>query len=480
LLAAISVFYFAGTALRARSSPFWHDEIYTVLLSRLDLPHMWAAIRAGIDPTPPLADILVRAVNAVWGEGNIVSRLPAMVGFWIFCVCLFAFVRRRLGIGYGLAALLLPISTGAYTYAIQARCYGIVLGCCGLALFSWQSATDGRRRKLALSMLALSLAAALFSHFYGVLLFVPLAGAEFWRAVRRGKPDVAVWAALFAGGVIGLALVYPLVAGANRFMGHPWAKPQLQGLMGFYPTELQPLLTVIVAFLVLAAVWRLVGGKIAPGFDASGPVPGYEIAAAVLLVSLPVIGFAMALLVTHMFAGRYFISAIAGPVLLAVMMIAIWTRGSRAAGLLLCAAAAVPAAWLMSHHLPNREVVDLEPLLRDAIAAGPVIMDDGINFLEEWYYLPPEMKSRLSYVSDPDSDARWVGHDTVDVGMRGLRKWFGVPVLDYADLRARGSFRIYHNASGPVWLPNRLLEDGARLEVLQTSGDRSILRVSTR
>ena len=37
---------------------------------------------------------------------------------------------------------------------------------------------------------------------------------------------------------------------------------------------------------------------------------------------------------------------------------------------------------------------------------------------------------------------------------------------------------IFCNASGPVWLPNRLLADGARIELLQLSGDRAVLKAS--
>lgn len=449
------------------------------MLARLDVVRMWAAVRDGVETTPPLADILVRAVNSLWGEGNIVSRIPAMIGFWTLCLCLFAFVRRRLDIAYAFAALLLPFSTGAYMYATEARCYGMLLGFCGVALVCWQSAAEGRRRAFAIPILALSLSAAIASHYYAFLLLLPLGGAELWRTARRKQFDWPVWAALCTAAIVGCGLCYAVMAGTWRFRAHPWATPQVQGLLGFYPSELQTLVTVFIAFLILTAGWWIFRGEGGFRLATVWQVPEHEVVMGVLFLMLPVAGFALAKVVTHMFTDRYFISAIIGAVVLSAFMAAIWTRGNRMVGVLLLLAATPPAAFEMAHHLPVRPVVDTEPLLRQALEQGPVIMDDGIHFFEEWYYLPANLKSRISYVADTELDAKWVGHDTVDVGMLELRKWYGMPILDYADVNVPGkTFRIYHNANGPVWLTNQLLHDGAHLEMLQSISDRSVLNAT--
>jgi len=477
LLCGFSVFFLVGTALRARSSPFWHDELYTILLARLDLGSMRTAIQDGVEPSPPFADILVRIVNSLWGEGNIVSRIPAIAGFWIFCLCLFTFVRRRLDISYAFAAMILPLSTGAYDYATQARCYGIILGLCGLALVSWQTATEGRRRAGALFLLAFCLAAALYSHYYAILLVAPLAGGQLWRDWRRKKVDWPVWAALSGGEAAGLILCYPLLSGARRFVAHGWAKPTLYGLLLYYPEELQKMLVVAIAFLILGAVWWLLRRK-----DASWTgirdcaVPDHEITAAGLFLLLPAAGFVIAVFVTNMFHPRYFISAIAGVVLTGVLLAAIWSRCSRPIGILLLLAA-TPGLSLVIHHRPVTPVIDDDPLLRGAIEQGPIIMDDGQPFLKQWYYLPASMKSRVEYVADPQSEVRWTETDVTDLGMLSLKKWFGLPILDYEkDVATPGkTVRIYHNSSGSTWLLNRLLADGAKIEVQQTAGDRAVL-----
>ena len=479
VLAAVTLCYFVGTAFRARSSPFWHDEIYTLLLSHLDMGRMWVALKQGLDSSPPLADILVKAVGAVWGEGNIVSRIPAMVGFWVFSVCLYSFVRRRLHVAYAFAALLLPLSTGAYAYAIQARCYGILLGFCGLSLVAWQAAVEGRRRWLALPVLAFSLAAALVSHFYGILLLFPYSGAELWRNAKQRKVDWPMWAALCAGGAVGLGICWPLIVATRIYRGHPWAIPSFRGLAEYYPNELQQLFTAAVIFRVLAGAWMAFRGKSSWNFISVPKLPDHELVAAVLFVVLPAVGLVSAILVTRMFADRYFISAIAGVVLLVVFTAGAMSRGSGIVGLLMLAACSVPSAWFLWHHLPYQPVINYDPLLSEAIAQGPVVFDDGLRFLEQWYYLSPEQKALVSYVADPEGDAKWVGHDTVDVGMRMLHTWFGVPGFDYASVHQPGkTFRLYHNAAGPSWLLNQLLADGAKMEVLANKGDRSVLRVT--
>jgi hypothetical protein len=479
VLATLTVLYFAGTALRARNSPFWHDEIYSLLLSHLDLGHMWTALKEGLDSSPPMADLLIKAAGALWGEGNIVSRLPAMVGFWVFSLGLFSFVRRRLSIGYAFTALLLPLSTGAFVYAIQARCYGIILGFCGLSLVSWQAAAEGRRRALALPVLAISLAGALVSHFYAVLLLLPYGGAELWRTARRRQIDWPMWGALCIGGGVGLAICYPLIVATRVYRGHPWAVPHFRGLAEFYPTELQPLLTAAIVFLVLGAAWMMFRGRASLNLATMPKLPEHEVVAAVLFILIPAVGLVSALLVTRMFSDRYFISAIAGVVILLLFVAGAMSRGSGMVGLLMLLSCAVPATWLLAHHLPGQAVINYDPLLPAAIQQGPLVFDDGVRFLEQWYYLPPEQKPLVSYISDPGFDAKWIGHDTVDVGMRMLHRWFGVPAFDYASVHQPGkTFRIYHNGSGPSWLVNQLLADGAKVEVLANSGDRSVLRVT--
>jgi ABC-type Co2+ transport system permease subunit len=101
--------------------------------------------------------VLVHGAITALGLDEVTARLPAIVGFWAFCLCLYEFVRRRKGVVFGFVALLLPVVTEAYTYALDARAYGPLLGFCGIALVAWQAAAEDRRRVPALAVLMVSM-----------------------------------------------------------------------------------------------------------------------------------------------------------------------------------------------------------------------------------------------------------------------------------------------------------------------------------
>jgi 4-amino-4-deoxy-L-arabinose transferase-like glycosyltransferase len=116
----LTVIYAAGAMLHARGKPFRYDEVFTVMAAA---PHnvadSWKAAQK-LDSAPPLTHLLTHFAVAWFGQNEISARLPEIAGFWIFCLSLFWFVRHRLGIFYGLAALLIPLSTQAYDYANEA------------------------------------------------------------------------------------------------------------------------------------------------------------------------------------------------------------------------------------------------------------------------------------------------------------------------------------------------------------------------
>src|ERR1700677_4217911 len=138
ICAIVSLLYFADLFLKASRKCFWYDELFTVYLCRLaDFKHTWAAVMQGGDYNPPVLYLLTRGAERVFGEGLIATRLPEMVGVWLFGICLYLFVSRRVGRLSGLIAALLPFFTDVQAYAYDARPHGITLAWTGLALVSW-------------------------------------------------------------------------------------------------------------------------------------------------------------------------------------------------------------------------------------------------------------------------------------------------------------------------------------------------------
>jgi hypothetical protein len=145
----------------------------------------------GGDQHPPLFYVLHGAFLHTFGESALALRAPAILGFWLMSIALYAFASHRTSPAYGLVAMCLPLITEAQSFAYDARGYALSLGFGALALLCWQRAAGGRARPIALVGLACSLAAAVGSHYYSILLLAPIAIAEAVRSNRTRRFDVA-------------------------------------------------------------------------------------------------------------------------------------------------------------------------------------------------------------------------------------------------------------------------------------------------
>ena len=146
---AFGAIYGIATFVVAARRPLWNDELYTYHFARVpDLADLWRALQTGADQSPPLAYLLTRASLDLFGTSAVAIRLPEVVGFFVFSVCMYVFVARRTNELYGVIAMLLPSLTAAYYYASEARAYALVLAFGALALVCWQLATEGVRRRI--------------------------------------------------------------------------------------------------------------------------------------------------------------------------------------------------------------------------------------------------------------------------------------------------------------------------------------------
>src|SRR5262249_19357370 len=276
--------------------------------------------------------LLTRAARA-FGDGPVATRMPAIIGFWVMLLCLYRFVGRRCGPLYGWAALLLPLATWAYPYAYEARPYCVGIGLVGVALVCWQSATEGDRRPLALAGLALSLTAALCSHYYAVLLFAPLFFGEFVRTRARRRFDPWTVLALVIA-LLPLVVLVPLSAQGRQFASTHHEQPRWPLLHDFYVDLLGRSVLPLLALLVVTALYLRTGPtrRTAGGDEVEGQPPLYEIAVVVGLMLLPLLGTAIAKLGGGAFGHRYALSAVAGVTILLVYVAHRLTRGSLVLG----------------------------------------------------------------------------------------------------------------------------------------------------
>lgn len=420
----ISALYFADTLLRASLKTFWFDEIITVLLCRLpNFGATWAAVLHGVDFNPPLFYVATRAGQFFTGDGLIASRLPGIIGFWIFCICIYIFVRRRLGPLQSCVAALFPLFTLAHTYSYEARPQGMVLGWCGLMLVCWQRAREGRNFSLWTLGLFISSLGALLTHVYTVYLFVPFVAVEALGLLGKWRPH--------SGALIALLSAPPCVAPLYLEMMHHYRAVTSLGGLRIHPYEViqhylvamfGPALVLLLIFLLLLAIERTRPELVdSPTLPAARLLPE-EIWLAALLGGLVVIGAIGVKISRGPFFNRYFLAAAAGyAILLAQATVrrshrALAARGLIATMLFLLVADIGIASYCRWHHadLDQIEPASLfpfppdphHPLRRDAALLenhGPedILVTQEHTYLYLYFYGSPELRRHL-YLGYPE------------------------------------------------------------------------------
>ena len=208
----------------ARAKPFWHDEVYTVLVSELPLADIWRASVDGIDLSAPMNAFVTHLVHAVAGVGPVTTRLPAILSFACGIAIVFVVVRRRSTMVFAIGAAILATLTGAWAQAYEGRGQGLSFGLHTLALYGWLEAAAGRRVRRHLIVMALAIAAGLWTHYYFVLVYVPILLGEATRQLLQRRVDPGPWLALVASGLLALPLLLPARTAAMQRETF-WARP---------------------------------------------------------------------------------------------------------------------------------------------------------------------------------------------------------------------------------------------------------------
>ena len=478
VLILLTIIYALGAVRHAANRPLWYDEIITVIsASAPDAAGTWKAAQA-TDASPPLLHLLTHFSMQWFGSGEAAIRLPAIAGFWIFCLCLFQFVRRRAGIYFGFAALLMPVMTEAYTYAYEARAYGAELGFCGLMLVGWQMAGEGRRRMAGAVLLALSLAGAMLLQYYAVLLYLPLGGAELYRSWRERRCNWAIWVAFVCGiGPLAWRITTVRII-VSQFSQTTWAPAYPEQVVEFWETMLPHTLSFLVAGLAIVAL-RLMGNRAEEEAAIPPKLAAHELLAGVLFLAIPVMAVAIGIFKTHMFTPRYALIGVTGVALLAPMIAAWLAKGRAFTGFLMMGVGMMALFYMTLEVSPRINRVAEEATLMKALEQGPVVVvPDGQLFLQMWYYTPAPLKEKLLYLVDNEAAVKYMGFDAIDVGIEHLKPWATMTAMDYKDFAKAGrEFRLYQSSMRPGWLLARVVADGGSAQIEQYAPSRQLVRV---
>jgi hypothetical protein len=453
--------------------PLWFDEwIVADASSQPHLKDLWNILASGQSPHPPLNFLVVRTLYAVFGKSELVTRLPSTVGFAAMQVCLFFFVSKRANRAFGTVAMLVPLAAFARQYSFEAKPYGVLLGWTGAALLCWRYTEAARRRPFALAGLSVSLACATCTHFFGVLLWVPVLAGEAARTFARRRVDWLTAAAISCS-VWPLLVLAPLLrAGSHIHGAHPWQAPPdlrfpFQSLDQMLAGAAVPIL---ICFLVAAASKHIATRRPPP---LAIPLP--EMAAAGALALLPFAAICgLRLAGIRAVEVKYVIPMAAGIAILFSWGTYSISSQTTAAGIAL---SAILACWsgrdfLRDLHAAQHARTRLADFTAP-VAALPIVVDTTLYTMLS-RYAPPDVRRRMYFLLDPAGQLGYIGSDALHLSMALNPAFFGEHVEPLAAFETEHrEFLIYERSPDDLsWLLRKFRDEGdVRIELLAAGSD---------
>ncbi len=448
--------------------------------SRLPTLHaLWNALNSGIDFNPPLFYLLTRASNLLFGEGNVATRLPEILGFWIFSLCLFRFVSRRAGALAGLVAMLFPMATGAYPYAYEARPHALVLGACGLAIVCWQMAVETfTPRPRWLIALAASLFGAFMMHCFALTLLGPFVLVELFRAIRSRRINWGIWLALAIPALLALPLYILLLRSFKKLTSvSSFAHVALAGwsqVPHFYLALFSPCILLLLGALILFAIDR--SGQVLPSKPVDATNTAQDLCLGMAFLALPAFGVVLGKVVSGPFFNRYFLAAVAGVGIIVAMGAGLRKNRNWILGMLAFVAISgltidftrllvdrvhgrgekllEPSSQLELDTTPGKPLAGY-PLLNSEHTSLPIAVLSSFDFIYLVHY-DPILKSRLYFVASSPFDYTYVGFNRF---LQCCRITFNPSVTDSQFAQRYPEYLVYGATS-----------DASQLALLETFG----------
>ena len=465
LLVAFCLYAFVIFALSGR--PLWHDELYTYYIAKSPTMAKFIAAVTQIDLQPPLQYVLSRLSLNLLGGSDLAVRVPSIVAFTVASICLYHFVRRKLGRFYGLTAMLVFWLGPFLQYAGEARPYALVVGFLGIAMLGWQTAIEGRRRQLGLFALAFGVWGMIVSQAFSPLIIAILGFAELMRSIDRRKIDWPVWIALVAPSPF--VIVYlPMF---RRFEGWTALPPAFQAsyfkIIEFYGD----LLSFVSGALLLGLITALIVCRSQEDTNAatSFTVRKHEVALVLGLLSLPILVNLALMRAGGAFWPRYCIATGIGFSLLFVYVLARLSNNSRAAAAIVayCVLLGLAVRLTLEIVTPRGHAMVKQLSLKQLDSRYPLVDASGLTFLEMNKREDASLLSRLFYLTDHDAAIRYA-HATIFEGTAILREYWPIrgTVAPYRDfIRQTPHFFVLGTPDYPEdWLIPKLLDDGAQLQ----------------
>ena len=302
--ALLAIFYFVTSVQIASHRLFWFDEFFTVRIAQLPTWTMiWTALSHAADSLPPFYYMLVRVFGALFGNGEVVARMPSTLAVIAGLLLTFDCARRLTDGLHGLIAMSVLTCSFLPYYGYEARSYAIYFMFAALGFWVWTKTASDLRSAI---FFGAALLLGVTMHYYAVMCLAPYALWELIRWKPWQRPSSKLVAGV-VGVVVPAALMSPLILSFSRkFSSGFWNRPSFAELRAIFP-QLFPdallLLALIVIWIVLSATDD--EDRVVKPMTASESV-GW------LFLCIPLAGFFLAELGTNAFFSRYFICALPG------------------------------------------------------------------------------------------------------------------------------------------------------------------------
>lgn len=410
LLCQLATLSYLQAALSISSSRhFWLDEVLAVWAARLpSFAAVTAAIWKGAEFSPPTYDLFLHYLFEFFGSGPLVARLPSILAVLLSAITMAIVVWRRLGPFSAAITFGVILNSCLFEFAIQARPYALVIALLSVAVLIWSTCKPGDGTRWRAASIAFLLFACVSLHFYAILAFAIFALMEgLWSiAHRRFRP--AIWLAL-AGAPVASLVWLPLMLHLAAYNSGDTAGQSFYGAptLDHFADDVVALFLGLKAFalFVIAAIILIAAANVAAYIRQKAPCrspavinPNEADIAIIgfsLLAVLP-LGFALALLATHVFSPRYALPSTIGAVLLFVLALRRVPYDRVISLALLAVLFVLP---LLSS--PPKDVSALALDLVRRAPSGPIVVSDGLVFVELMESADLTMRSRFVHLRRP-------------------------------------------------------------------------------
>lgn len=484
----------------------WNDEFlsfYTGSVASLRQV-VWVQLHHPISLDPPTYHLLSHLSMDVFGRNAVALRLPAFAGFLLFQLSLFFFVRRIAGDRSALVAMSAPILTASFYYSAEGRPYGLLLGLYASSLLCWQIATDPDRnlspehsrwsRLLALTGLTLSIALAITSHYFGVLILIPVSIGECARIIERKRIDIGVIVSL-AVGLASIILILPFKKAVMVYRQHYYISgvnihhisQGYRELFLRYTTWPIPLQKLAAAIMVVLALWLAIAGykryKQRPASEPSSPW-----IALVAMGLLPLFGYLFGRFVTHTMEVRYVMAAI---IAFSATFAIVLERRLRSnafyaitLGVIFLAAVDINGMNIL-HERRNTSTIlasfQLGPAASAALHQNPnerIYLQSLNDFFIDTYYDPdPTLRSRFSLLYGQNQEIHWLDHDTNYITAVNMLSFTPLFMTSFSTFAKQPHPLLLLHHTGWEWIEQQLAADHTQFQSVGPALRGSLLRL---